>query len=777
MLFTILASVLFTLLIGLLSFTNTEKLYKFLWIVPASFFVSLLLKREEMLSANNMLVEHYSWIPNLGVDFNLGLSPFSWFFSLLITGIGTLIFYYASAYMKGHSRQGTFFAYLAFFMTSMIGLVLSDNLILMFLFWELTSISSFFLIGFDHEEERVRQSAMLSLAITGLGGFFLLLAFVLIGYSAGTYNLSELSVATLASDLQTNGTLIWVLISLFLGAFTKSAQFPFHFWLPNAMKAPTPVSAYLHSATMVKAGVFVLAIFAPFFQGIALWHNVLMGIGLLTMLYAAFQALFQKDLKGILAYSTVASLAIMVFLIGLGTPNAYVALMFFVLAHAVYKAALFITAGSIDVVTGTRDILQLRGLKHISIAFAVAAFVVTLSNSGWPLTLGFMAKDFIYLSVTDVVWMQWVLVAALLLVNIILAYAGYMVGWRPFGGEKSEVVQAVSEEKKSSSFLLPLWLPIMILAVVSVVLGLFPQWVYDHVLSAGVGQLNYQFLDLNNHLFPGFNIILLLSVLTLVLGLLLYFAKKGKPYASKLMAEDSKANPFDLMLNFHQQSKSAAFKYSRFLHSGYLRRYLMTIIVFFIALTSYVLFSSTSIQFSTAEFSAIGIYEIIIFVMTVASMFMVVVTPSRLTAIASMGIIGLSMSLFFVFYGAPDLAMTQFTIDTLTVVLFVLVLYRLPQFRKYVGANTMIAQGLVSLIFGGLIALIALQAYYQPVVKEVSEYFAANAFLEGKGKNVVNVILVDFRGFDTMVEIIVLGISAIGVYSMLKIDIDKVNNS
>lgn len=771
MLFILLASIIFTLLVGAISFSSFKKLYEYLWLFPASVFIGLLFKSHSLIEANNLLLERYEWIPTIGINIHLSLTGLSWFFSLLITGIGSLIFYYAGAYMKGKERVGAFFSYLSLFMTAMLGLVFSDNLILLFLFWELTSIASFFLIGFDYQEKAVRQSAMLSLGITGGGGFFLLLAFVLIGNATGTYNLSEIEVSSLQGLLEVSGTLNWVIISLMIGAVTKSAQFPFHFWLPNAMKAPTPVSAYLHSATMVKAGVFILMVFAPYFQGIILWHQVLFAMGLITLVYAAFQSLFQTDLKGILAYSTVASLGMMVMLIGIGTEKSYMALLFFILAHALYKAGLFITAGSLDVITGTRNIHHLRGWNKTLPLLSVSAFIVAASNGGFPLTLGFMGKDYVYESLLSQPFATWVIIVLVVLANVCLMFAGVLVGWRPFFGNKSKESSSQNLPKKSK--IIALSAPVLVLALASIGFGVFPSFTFQFFLAPAYQRLAPKVTEFHFGLFPGWNNVLLLSVLTLLLGLGLYFWRKGVPFSSRRINSEHSFNLYHWVINFHQSSKRIAHSYTRLLHNGYLRNYILYIILFFIGLIGYEFLTTVEFVFPEHKLTPFGTYEIAIFLVISVSIFFTVFTSSRLTAIASMGIIGYCMCLMFVFYGAPDLAMTQFSIDTLTVVLFVLVLYKLPRFKKYVSWKTEIRDGLVSLSFGTLVALIALQAYSQPVVKEVSDYYASFAHLKAKGKNVVNVILVDFRGFDTMVEIIVLSIAAVGVYSLLKLNTEK----
>ncbi|HIY77228.1 MAG TPA: Na(+)/H(+) antiporter subunit A, partial [Candidatus Sphingobacterium stercorigallinarum] len=393
MLFTILLGFIFSLL--LIPFSRR---FKSSWsitlpLIPTALF-GYYLSYVPDVSNGLIFFQELNWVPSLGVNFQFQLDGLGLLFTLLITGIGSGIFFYARSYLNGHPYFDRFFGYLLLFMSAMLGLVLSDSIFLLFIFWELTSISSFFLIGFNNEQEASRKSALTALSVTGMGGFFLLAGLVLIGNMAGTYQISELIAyrETILADPLYPLALGLIL----LGAFTKSAQFPFHFWLPGAMKAPTPVSAYLHSATMVKAGVYILARFFPILGATALWSNTLMIVGGFTMLYAAVQSLFRLDLKAILAYSTIAALGMLVFLLGLGSVEALIAASVFILVHALYKATLFMVTGIIDHETGTRDISKLAGLRKVMAPVAIAAVLAALSSAGLPLTYGFIGKDLIY---------------------------------------------------------------------------------------------------------------------------------------------------------------------------------------------------------------------------------------------------------------------------------------------------------------------------------------------------------------------------------------------
>jgi multicomponent Na+:H+ antiporter subunit A len=682
----------------------------------------------------------------------------------MITGIGSLVFFYASAYMKLHPFIDRFFVFLSVFMASMLGLVLADNVLLLFVFWELTSISSFFLIGFNNEDEGSGKSAIMSLCITGGGGFFLLACFVLLGNLSGSYSIQEM--ITSAEVLKDSSLYGLLLVFLFLGAFTKSAQFPFHFWLPNAMKAPTPVSAYLHSATMVKAGIYLLARFTPVLGTHSYWNNSLMIIGAFTMLYAAVHALFRKDLKAILAYSTIASLGMMVFLLGIGTEKALLAVSVFILVHALYKAGLFLTAGVIDHKTGTRDVLKLGGLRKVMKPVAIGGTLAALSSAGLPLTFGFIGKDLIYEATLGASGnLVWILTGIAFVSNVCLVIAGLVTGIKPFFGE---MPQRFSRVRKTSAYL---WLPGVILGILAVIFGVFPTALDKNLITAVAHSINGTVIDIPLKLWHGFNFVILLGILTLGLGFVIYFLRKGKPFDQGKLAGLEYVSPEHLTELVTAKTDRFAFRYTRLLHNGYLRYYLITIIITLVGLVGYRLFTEVPLSVNQAQLSAIRFYEAVFFTIVVLAILITVFTSSRLTAIASMGIVGYCMCLIFVFYGAPDLAMTQFTIDTLTVVLFVLVLFRLPQFKKYVNLPIQLRDGLIALGFGTIISIIALQAFNQPADKVVSHFYGDNSYVLAKGRNVVNVILVDFRGFDTMVEIIVLSIAALGVYSLLKLKV------
>jgi multicomponent Na+:H+ antiporter subunit A len=646
-------------------------------------------------------------------------------------------------------------------MAAMLGLVLSDNLMSLFIFWELTSISSFYLIGFNNDKEDSRKSALVALGITGIGGLLLLGGAVLLGDVAGTYRISEM---LMMRDVITDSShYLLILLLIFGAAFTKSAQFPFHFWLPGAMKAPTPVSTYLHSATMVKAGVYLLFRMTPVLNGGDLWHSVLIIVGAVTMVYSAIHIIFRTDLKGILAYSTISALGILVFLIGIGTQAALIAAAVFIVVHALYKASLFLITGIIDHETGTRDVTQLSGLRKVLLPVAIAGFIAALISGGVPPTLGFVGKDLIYESTLHFKDNAIFLTILAISTNVLLFYAGFVAGVKPFMGKLPE---------KFEKLHLPsplMWVPPLIMTVAGLVFGLFPGLIESAFAKPIAMTQVIEFEEFHLKLWHGFTTILGLSAITLVLGTVLYFTLKPKHSFENAIAKLDVIAPKDLLLKLSEGFTVFSRLWTNFFQTGYLRHYLAIVVGFLILLLGYLIFSDFSLNIDISTLADLTIYEISILLMLLAGVLYTVFTKSRLAAVAALGVVGLSFSLLFLFYSAPDLAMTQFSVDTLTVILFVLVLYKLPKYLNLSENYLRIKHGILSISFGVLITLLILRVLSEPKNTEISEYYAENAYKLAHGKNIVNVILVDFRGIDTMIEISVLIVAALGVFGLLKL--------
>ncbi len=719
------------------------------------------------ISRGEIVSKSYEWVPSLGVNLGFTLDGISLLFVLMISGIGFLVFAYTAAYLKGHEYLDRFYGYLGIFMASMLGVVLSDNILTVFVFWELTSISSFFLIGFNNKEDASRKSAILALSITGLGGLFLLTGALILGNVTGTYSIAEmLSSKELIAD-SAYYTLIVLLI--FGAAFTKSAQFPFHFWLPGAMKAPTPVSTYLHSATMVKAGVYLLMRFTPVLGSTELWNSTLIIVGAVTMLYAAIHTLFKTDLKGILAYSTIAALGILVFLIGLGTPSALLAALVFILVHALYKATLFLITGIIDHETGTRDITKLRGLRKVLLPVALAGILAVISNAGIPPSFGFLGKDLIYEATLHFNPFGIVLTVLAITTNILLLYAGFLAGVKPFTGKLPQAFEKVH----LPGFLM--WLPPVFMALLGIIFGLFPGILQDSIIQPAFIAIGAIDGDVQLKLWHGFNTILGLSAATVGIGLMLYFVLNPSHHREIKMAKLEVISPQFIVEQLAILIGKLSKTITHLFQNGYLRYYVSTIILFLVLITGYTLIKNAGFNINTDSFSELTIYEVLTVLVMIVAILYTVFTSSRLAAVAAIGVVGLTISLIFVYYSAPDLAMTQFSIDTLTVILFVLVLYKLPKYLNLSDYKVRIRDGILSLVFGALICILALEVLSEPQNSSVTDFYAENAYNLAKGKNVVNVILVDFRGIDTFMEIAVLTIAAIGVFSLLKLRLTSKN--
>lgn len=763
MLISILSGIILSVFIFVLGHRLNAKYAILYAIVPISLFV-FFAQYIPLLHFQNPVLSSYIWMPAMQINFDFNMDGVGLLFCLLISGIGSLIFVYAAKYMIDDSDIHRFYAYLSLFMSAMLGMVLSDNVITLFLFWELTSISSFFLIGHYHKNAESRKSALISLGITGAGGLVLFAGLIWMAQIVGSYSIQE--IIAQSSLIKNHEAFYIILTLLFIGAFTKSAQFPFHFWLPGAMKAPTPVSAYLHSATMVKAGIYLLLRFSPAFNHTPFWNITLLSIGGITLLLGAIISIGKYDLKSILAYTTISALGFMVFLIGLGSDLALKALGIFIVVHALYKATLFLITGIIDHTYHTREINELAGIrKHKPLLFATG-IIAAFSAAGIPLTFGFLGKEAIYESLyqQQEIW-SFVLLGLLVLANIFMLYASFVAGIRPFTGKPSQIVQETPIKSDGSLLIAP-----VLLAALTVIFGvapvLFEKSILDNFLASTI--TNVAIINSHLALWHGFNIVLVLSLITIILGTAIYiFAPKN---IDKRETE-ARYNTGNIFIGLNILLKKSALVITHKLHNGYLRKYLLTITVFSLAILGYAIFKHIQIHLDFSKYSSFKIYEVAVAIMVIISVITTLSTSSRLTAIVSMSVVGYCICLFFVFYSAPDLAMTQFTIDTLTVVLFLLVLFRLPSFVNLANRKTKIRDAVVSILFGVFIGIIALGILNEPHPNTISKFYGNESYLAAHGKNVVNVILVDFRGFDTLFEIVVLSIAGIGVISLLKLQV------
>lgn len=727
-------------------------------LVPIYIFAHLL-SFVNPISNGEAIVLQYTWFPSLNVNIGFLIDGLSLSFALIVSGVGAIIVLYASSYLKGHIKLSKFYAYLLFFMTAMLGVVLSDNIFSLFIFWELTSISSYLLIGFNHETERSRYASLQALLVTGGGGLAMLAGLIILGYVGGSYSITELLNS---SELITSHYLyLPIIILVLLGAFTKSAQWPFHFWLPNAMEAPTPVSAYLHSATMVKAGVFLIARLNPVLSGPEVWHITLMSFGAITMLMSAAMAIGQNDLKRILAYTTVSALGIMVFLLGMGGKYATTAAITFLIVHSLYKGGLFLVAGAIDHETGTRDIRYLSGLRKYLPFITIGAVLAAFSYSGIPPFFGFIAKELIYEGATLYHINPILLTSVTVLTNMFLVATAIMVGIKPFFGKYIET------PKKPHPAPILLWFGPVLLGLLGLTFGIFPSIISVNLICPGVSAVCLE-KSASLTLWHGFNFVLLLSFITLIGGIgIYYYSNRIKNYQ----------NFFNKLAGFgpeviYQKLLAGFINYSTIqtntIQNGKLKSYFYYILIFFFGLIIFTVIKKGIISWFAIDLTDVYFYEFLIVFIMIASAFLAIISKNVLGSVAALGVVGFGIAMLFAFLSAPDLALTQFSIETLTVILLVLVAYKIPKFQKYSTEGTKIKDAILSIASGLTVTVVLLIVLNNPSETKISDYFLENSYLLAHGRNVVNVILVDFRALDTMGEIVVLALAAIGVYTLLK---------
>ena len=712
-------------------------------------------------SAGQPVSAGYSWIPSLDVRFSWYLDGLSLTFALLISGIGALIVLYSGGYLKGHPQQGRFFSFMLMFMGAMQGLVVSDSFLMLFAFWELTSITSFLLIGFDNKREPARRAALQALIVTGAGGLSLLAGLLLIWNVTGHNELSGLLRS--GSLLRDSPAYLAILALMLGGAFTKSAQVPFHFWLPNAMEAPTPVSAYLHSATMVKAGVYLVMRLNPVMGDTPAWETVLPLFGAATLVTGAVLAMRQTDLKLMLAYTTVASLGLLVMLTGYGSPKAVEAAVLYLVAHSMFKGALFMVAGLLDHGTGSRDITSLGGLRgKMPITFA-AAFLAALSMGGLPLFFGFLAKEEIYAGLGFASGWSALLTAVAIAANALMFAIAFMVGLKPFIGASRNTSKHAHEGP------LLLWFGPLLLASLGLFAALLSPWVHMLISSPMASAVAGLGIAVEISTIPHFGTPLLLSVVTIILGVAAYQtqhrlrASVGKMLVTVGWGPDR---------GFDQVTRGLlrlSHTVTGVVQNGRLDIYLtVTFVVVALAiLVPIFLFSELP---AVPDFPSLPFYEWAVIAIAVIGLLAVVRANDRLTAIVSLGIQGFAVALLYMLLGAPDLAFTQFMVETLSVVILALVMTRLrlsPSDRRPVGQ--ILLDLTISLACGAGFALLLLKVVQLPFDGTLADFFNAHAKVIAHGRNIVNVIIVDFRGLDTLGEIAVVMIAGLAILALIRI--------
>lgn len=720
-----------------------------LWLAPRVF-------------AGELLLVSQPWLTQLGFNLSLRLDGLALLFALLILGIGLLVILYARYYLSEREAIGRFFAYLLLFMGAMLGVVLSENLLLLLTFWELTSLSSFLLIGFWGKRSDARKGARMALAVTGGGGLALLAGILLIGHIVGSF---ELSVVLAAGDvIRAHALYPVVLVLVLLGAFTKSAQFPFHFWLPHAMAAPTPVSAYLHSATMVKAGVFLLARLYPALADSELWFYLVSLTGLTTLLVGAGMALFQHDLKGLLAFSTISHLGLIVLLLGLDTPLSNVAAVFHIINHATFKASLFMAAGIIDHETGSRDMRRINGMWKYLPHTAVLAMVASSAMAGVPLLNGFLSKEMFFgetLQQQLLGSFSWVIPAAATLAGVFsVAYSLRFIHDVFFNGEPVNLPKYPPHEPPRY-----MKIPVEILVFLCLLVGMLPAYTVAPLLAvAAKASLGGVLPEYSLAIWHGFNLPLAMSCVALIGGILVYVGRQP------LFRWYAGLPEVDARMVFERQVQNlvrlASWLTGR-LENGSLQRYLSFLLIAALVLVATALAPLPQLTGSRGLSPLDGITMLGLLVLAASGLLTAVFHRQRLVALLILGVGGMLVALAFARFSAPDLALTQLVVEVVTIILLMLALFYLPSRTPSESSSL---RGLRDVVVAGgcgvMVALLVYVVLTRPYAG-LAPFFLANSVSGGGGTNVVNVILVDFRGFDTLGEITVLAIAAVGILAML----------
>ncbi len=730
-------------------------------IAPALAFVHFALMLPQV-AAGGVVTGGYVWVPSFNLSFSWFIDGLSLTFALLITGIGLLIVLYAGGYMKGHPQQGRFLSFLLLFMGAMLGVVVSDSLLMLFVYWELTSITSFLLIGFDHARPAARRAALQALVVTGGGGLLLLAGLIFIWDMSG---MTQLSMLVRGGDILRDSPFYLAALLLVLGgAFTKSAQFPFHFWLPNAMEAPTPVSAYLHSATMVKAGVYLLMRLNPVLGDTAAWQILLPFFGGLTMLTGALLAVRQTDLKLMLAYTTMSSLGLLVMLTGFGSDHAIEAAVLYLVAHSLFKGALFMVAGIIDHETGTRDVTKLGGLrKAMPITFA-AALAAAISMAGLPPFFGFLAKEEIYYALAHGNPRAVLFTGIAILGNALMFAVAFAVALKPFLGKP------VKTPKHAHEGPLLLWLGPALLAIKGLTIALFAGLSHFYISTPMASAIAGEARPVEISLIPHVGVPLGLSLLTIALGILLYMQLSA---VRGLMVRTFKAlgagpdRGFDV---FIETLVKISFHVVRLIQPGRLEFYVTATFAVIAVVLLAPLFLYGEMPSMPAWPHDMKIHELTFIAIAVAGLVAVLTASSRLTAIIALGIQGFAVAVIFLLFGAPDLSFTQFMVETLSVVILTLVMTRLrlsPSDHR--GPGQKLLDSTIAIACGTGFALFLMRATEASFDNRLTDFYNTYSKVIAHGANVVNVIIVDFRGTDTLGEIAVVMITGLAILALIRI--------
>ncbi|MFC0522530.1 Na+/H+ antiporter subunit A [Pontibacillus salicampi] len=769
MLIAVFLPLLFAIFIPLLSRLK-DKIHTgwFVLLVPLSVFIYLISK---VGSGFSPIKESYPWIPSLHINFSFYIDGLGLLFGLLISGIGTLVVLYSVYYLHKTEQLAHFYVYLLMFMAAMFGVVFSDNIYVLYTFWELTSLSSFLLIGYWNHRKGSRYGALKSMLITVFGGLSLLGGLILLNIAADTTSIQTMMEQ---KDVIFNSPYFgWILGFVFLGAFTKSAQFPFHIWLPDAMEAPTPVSAYLHSATMVKAGIFLIARFLPIFAQSEWFFIIVSSFGIATLCWGSFMAVRQTDLKGILAYSTISQLGMIMAMLGFGTSTAIFAAVFHILNHATFKGSLFMVAGIVDHETGTRDIRKLGGLMTLMPITATLALFGTFSMAGVPLPFlnGFYSKELFfdasvhlaeevsYASLLSTIFPYLAVLGSI----FTFVYSMYLFFGTFRGKYQEEELPKKAHEAPFGMLISPI---ILVLGVI--IIGLFPHFVNEPLLGHVYEAINEKETDKHIKFWHGWKPPLFMSLAVVAIGTLLTMTRtRWNRIYSVFPGTLSFNRVYDWLVDKAESFSSALTKTYM---TGSIKHYVQYVLSAIIIVTFAVLFLTEGISLQGTATASITIPELLVVGMMIFAAIATIFTNNRIAAILILGVVGYGLSILFVLYRAPDLALTQLIIETVTVALFLLAFMHLPKLEKRQESfGTKLLNGTIAIAFGAMMTLVGISSYNSKWFEPISDYFLETSKSLGGGKNVVNVILVDMRGLDTLFEIAVLGIAALGIYGMIKL--------
>ncbi|RHW32779.1 Na+/H+ antiporter subunit A [Lysinibacillus yapensis] len=760
-------------------------------IIPVSLFLILTTYIPRI--ANGETYTHtYEWIPAFNLNFTTYIDGLSLILSLLITGVGSLVILYSIFYLSMKESLHHFYCYLLLFMGAMLGVVFSDNLMVLYAFWELTSVSSFLLIAFWHHRKASRAGARKSMTITVSGGVSMLTGFLMLYVMSGTFSIRE--IIANVEKISEHSLFIPALILILLGAFTKSAQFPFHIWLPDAMEAPTPVSAYLHSATMVKAGIYLVARFTPVFGGEMVWFWTVTGVGLITLFWGSFNAVRQTDLKAILAFSTVSQLGLIMSLLGLGSvavhlgysadtviyTQATFAALFHLINHSTFKGALFMMVGIVDHEIGTRDIRRLGGLMSIMPFTFTIAVIGSFSMAGLPPFNGFLSKEMFFAATVKILQLDvfsiestGILIPLIAWVASILTfvYCIIIVNRTFLGKIKPDIQEKNPHEAPLGMLISPFILITLVIAIF-----FFPNLLGEYILKPAMASVYPTFpsaAEMTPHIsaWHGFNIELLMTIGVIVLGIVLYRLLKYWKKIYRIFPQNWTLNAIyeRVITTSENVSESITNRYM----NGKLTHYFIYIYISFVVIVAGTFVALDAFSWNPRLDAPVETYELLLVFIMIFTAIGLVFAKSRITSVLLNGVLGYSVAFFFVIFRAPDLALTQLVVESVTTALFLICFKHLGALKPEPSSKRVkVSNGVISILVGATVTLIGLAVVNYEKFETISTYFENSYELAG-GKNIVNTILGDFRAFDTMLEVVVLFIAGLGVYTLINLKAAK----